>query len=519
MIYSNSMKALHVLNQNIITNITPLTSNIYNLNNTNYQPFNFLNYKYSSPKNDLLSLLTDQNLPYKNVSPAPTLFTNRALFGKQIYNNSINHSLTMVNDHSQIQMNRQRHHSHENINILNMGNYNINNQIKNENISSNIILDNYVESSPQKYSKSKISKIPHPIFPKKRKQQNIVVNYSKKFNDINYQFFMNQENSQNYNNINNDNNYISNNIDILANNTIDVSSSNIPYENLIPSYLDIEPDIKINLSEYDILNQIGQGSEGAIYVVRWKKNNKKYALKKCSILLETTFQKRKSENIGLRKFIESTGCDGVIKVYGNFCRVNEVGMYEFYELMELAEKDWEKEISRRRENNQYYQEYELMEIFKHLINTFSQLQNNKITHRDIKPQNIMIVNGKLKICDFGNARILKRDGIIIQKIRGSELYMSPIVFKGYRSGKQQIRHNTFKSDVYSLGVCFLFAASLSFEGPNVIREVYDMKIIRRVLNQQLQRRYSQNLINLILTMLQIEESKRPDFNQLELMIL
>ena len=194
-------------------------------------------------------------------------------------------------------------------------------------------------------------------------------------------------------------------------------------------------------------------------------------------------------------------------------------MYEFYELMELAEKDWEKEISRRRESQQYYQEYELMEIFKHLINTLSQLQNNRITHRDIKPQNIMMVNGKLKICDFGNARILKRDGIIIQKIRGSELYMSPIVFKGYRSGKPQIRHNTFKSDVYSLGVCFLLAASLSFEGPNIIRQVYDMKTIKKVVNQQLQKRYSQNLINLIITMLQIEESKRPDFNQLELMIL
>ena len=194
-------------------------------------------------------------------------------------------------------------------------------------------------------------------------------------------------------------------------------------------------------------------------------------------------------------------------------------MYEFYEVMELAEKDWEKEILRRRDIQQYYQEYELMEIFKDLIKTFSLLQNNKITHRDIKPQNIMIVNGKLKICDFGNARILKRDGIIIQKIRGSELFMSPIVFKGYHSGKQQIRHNTFKSDVYSLGVCFLLAASLSFDGPNIIREVYNMKVMKKVLNQQLQRRYSQNLINLILTMLQVEESKRPDFNQLELMIL
>ena len=509
MIYSNSMKALPVFNQNLITNIVPISSNIYNINNTNYQPLNLLNSKYSTSKNDILSLLTEENLQYKNVTPIPTLNTN--IFKNQIYNNNIKHASTMMNYHNQVS--RQRHHSYENVNILNMPNYNTNNQIINdENTNDNLILDNIVNNPPQKYYKGKASKIPHPIFPRKKKQQNIIQNYPKKINDINYQFYLNQGNSQDYNTINN-------NIDILANNTINTSSSNISYENLIPSYYDMEPGTNINLSEYDILNQIGQGSEGAIYVVRWKKNNKNYAMKKCSILLETTLEKRKSENIGLRKFIEGTGCDSVIKVYGNFSRTNELGMYEFYEVMELAEKDWEKEILRRRDIQQYYQEYELMEIFKDLIKTFSLLQNNKITHRDIKPQNIMIVKGKLKICDFGNARILKRDGIIIQKIRGSELFMSPIVFKGYHSGKQQIRHNTFKSDVYSLGVCFLLAASLSFDGPNIIREVYNMKVMKNVLNQQLQRRYSQNLINLILTMLQVEESKRPDFNQLELMIL
>ena len=511
MIYSNSMKALPVFNQNLITNIVPISSNIYNINNTNYQPLSLLNSKYSTSKNDILSLLTEENLQYKNVTPIPTLNTNRDIFRNQLYNNNIKHASTMMNYHNQVS--RQRHHSYENVNILNMPNYNTNNQIINdENTNDNLILDNIVNNPPQKYYKGKVSKIPHPIFPRKKKQQNIIQNYPKKINDINYQFYLNQENTQDFNTINN-------NIDILANNTINTSSSNISYENLIPSFYDMEPGTNINLSEYDILNQIGQGSEGAIYVVRWKKNNKNYAMKKCSILLETTLEKRKSENIGLRKFIEGTGCDGVIKVYGNFSRTNELGMYEFYEVMELAEKDWEKEILRRRDIQQYYQEYELMEIFKDLIKTFSLLQNNKITHRDIKPQNIMIVNGKLKICDFGNARILKRDGIIIQKIRGSELFMSPIVFKGYHSGKQQIRHNTFKSDVYSLGVCFLLAASLSFDGPNIIREVYNMKVMKRVLNQQLQRRYSQNLINLILTMLQIEESKRPDFNQLELMIL
>jgi hypothetical protein len=48
--YSNSMKALPILSQNFITNITPISSNLFNINNTNFQPLNSFIYKNSSPK-------------------------------------------------------------------------------------------------------------------------------------------------------------------------------------------------------------------------------------------------------------------------------------------------------------------------------------------------------------------------------------------------------------------------------------------------------------------------------------
>jgi serine/threonine protein kinase len=186
--------------------------------------------------------------------------------------------------------------------------------------------------------------------------------------------------------------------------------------------------------------------------------------------------------------------------------------------MEYAEKDWEKEILNRHKNKLYYQEYELMNIFGNLIRTFSALQLRHVTHRDVKPQNIMLVRDELKICDFGNSKLIKGEGIIIQKIRGSELFMSPIIFKGFHSGNQTIKHNTYKSDVFSLGMCFFFAASLNYAGLNIIREIYDMNVIKKVLNKFLGKKYSQNLINLILTMLQIDENKRPDFTELELLL-
>ena len=89
--------------------------------------------------------------------------------------------------------------------------------------------------------------------------------------------------------------------------------------------------------------------------------------------MDSTFQKRKSENVRLRKFIDSTGCDGVIKIYGNFSRTTELGMYEFYELMELADKDWEKEITMRRDSLKFYQEYELINLDEITITEKSKL--------------------------------------------------------------------------------------------------------------------------------------------------
>ena len=130
----------------------------------------------------------------------------------------------------------------------------------------------------------------------------------------------------------------------------------------------------------------------------------------------------------------------------------------------------------------------------------------------------MLINNKMKICDFGNARVLKRKGYIIQRIRGSELFMSPIVFKGYRSGLQNIGHNAYKSDVYSLGICFFLAASLSYDGPNFIRPMNDMNKIKNVLDYNLANKYSAKIINLIYTMIQIEEKVRPDFLELEAML-
>jgi serine/threonine protein kinase len=144
-----------------------------------------------------------------------------------------------------------------------------------------------------------------------------------------------------------------------------------------------------------------------------------------------------------------------------------------------------------------------------------------ISHRDIKPQNILVFNEKhgYKLADFGEAKELLSNGIVTNKqtLRGTELYMSPILFHALRSKQylKYINHNTYKSDVYSFGYCILFAAALCYEVLYDVRELTNNYSTRVVIERYLNRRYSNKLIDLISMMLDYDEKSRCDFIELE----
>ena len=305
------------------------------------------------------------------------------------------------------------------------------------------------------------------------------------------------------------NNYKKRN-NLLNENTFIKNKKHLTYTEIIVT----EPTGKFNLSEFTIINQIGKGTFAKIFDVKWKKNNKNYALKKESFISLEFVEKRKNVVNIIKDFLNKTNNNGIINIYSNFWEKKNKE-YNYYELMEIGELDWEKEIISRTKNNLYYTEEELFNIASQLIKTLSLMQKNHITHRDIKPQNILVVKGQYKLCDFGEIRIMKKEGIVVQRIRGSELYMSPILFLGLRTGLIQVKHNTYKSDVFSLGMCLLYAASMHFSGTDEIREMTDMNLINIVLNKYLGDRYSNKIISLIYLMLQTEEQLRPDFIELE----
>ena len=222
----------------------------------------------------------------------------------------------------------------------------------------------------------------------------------------------------------------------------------------------------------------------------------------------------------------------LITIYGLETRKLDRTTYAINVLMELAICDWEQEIKKRYNLKNYYTEKELIIILKNLVKTFSLLQKANVSHRDIKPQNILLCKDKddnnknlnLKIADFGEAKkmINKNDNnnTIKQTIRGTELYMSPILFNSLRNKMvyKYTKHNTFKSDVFSLGYCLVLASTLSYKLLCEIRELKNMKDIEKMIEKYNNKGigfYSKKYWNIIFSMLQLDEKYRPDFIELE----
>ena len=104
----------------------------------------------------------------------------------------------------------------------------------------------------------------------------------------------------------------------------------------------------------------------------------------------------------------------IIKILG--IEVKQLDKFNtvLYILMEAGKSDWEKEVYQRNLEQRYYKEEELMEILTSLVATFSSLQGKGISHRDVKPQNIVYFEknknrnkSTYKITDFGEAKINK----------------------------------------------------------------------------------------------------------------
>ena len=274
----------------------------------------------------------------------------------------------------------------------------------------------------------------------------------------------------------------------------------------------------LNPDSFKYLGIIGEGEFGKIYLAQNVLDNQYYAMKIEVFDNRGDAYKRQVITKLIKDLIKKTNSQGIIKIYGDIW-LKKNNLYNYYVLMERAELDMEQELIIRNKYMKYYSERELTNVLCQLIIACAQMQKNNLAHRDIKPQNILILNGIYKLCDFGEAKLFNKGDVVVQRIRGSELYMSPILFFGMRKKFEHVKHNVYKSDVFSLGLCILLAGSLDYDSICQIRELTNMEKIKNIIIYYLSKSYSNNFISFLLRMLEVDENKRPDFLQLESLLI
>lgn len=105
---------------------------------------------------------------------------------------------------------------------------------------------------------------------------------------------------------------------------------------------------------------------------------------------------------------------------------------------------------------------ETVHFISQILEALEHAHQNGVVHRDIKPQNIMLLdNGQLRMMDFGIARISRAENQLLSgKAMGSVHYISPEQARGDVTDA--------KSDIYSVGVMMyeMLSGRLPFESGN-----------------------------------------------------
>jgi Serine/threonine protein kinase len=147
----------------------------------------------------------------------------------------------------------------------------------------------------------------------------------------------------------------------------------------------------------------------------------------------------------------------------NIVEVYDVGEDEgeYYIVMEYVEGKHLKNLIKRRGKLTVS---EVVDIALQITNGLSVAHDSYIIHRDIKPQNILILdNGLIKITDFGIAVAINSTQLTqTNSVMGSVHYLPP----EQASGKGA----TLQSDIYSIGILLyeLLTGKLPFKGDNAV---------------------------------------------------
>ena len=211
---------------------------------------------------------------------------------------------------------------------------------------------------------------------------------------------------------------------------------------------------KIN-DRYQIIKTLGEGGMANVYLAYDTILDRKVAVK---VLRGDLANDEKFVRRFQREALSASSLS-----HPNIVEMYDVGEDDgqYYIVMEYVEGITLKQLLKKRGSLTIT---EVMDIMSQLTDGMAHAHDSFIIHRDIKPQNIMILeNGVIKITDFGIAMALNSTQLTqTNSVMGSVHYLPPEQANG--------KGSTIKSDIYSMGILMyeLLTGGVPYKGDNAV---------------------------------------------------
>lgn len=201
---------------------------------------------------------------------------------------------------------------------------------------------------------------------------------------------------------------------------------------------------------YSILKQIGSGGSSKVFQVLSEKKQI-HAIKYVNLeeADHQTVDSYRNEIAYLNKLQQHS--DKIIRLYDY-----EITDQHIYMVMECGNIDLNSWLKKKKRIDPW----ERKSYWKNMLEAVNTIHQHGIVHSDLKPANFLIVDGMLKLIDFGIANQMQPDTTSIVKDSqvGTVNYMPPEAIKDMSSSRENGKSKSKispKSDVWSLG-CILY---------------------------------------------------------------